>query len=592
MASMIYHRFLFRYLELVLLRRQTLGKTALQVATKLRGRPFLKFEGRVVSFEQFNADSNLRAHVFHTASIRKGDVVALLMENRPEYLSSVTALAKLGAVTAAINTNLQSESLVHCIRNSNAKKILVGAECFSSIRDILPQIDLDLSDIYVDTHWEDQDSSSQDFSQTHNLNELVKTSSAKEPPVVALHSDDDLFYIYTSGTTGLPKAAKVTHYRWYTAFLGAGLFSLQLKPTDILFCPLPLYHSNGLLVAFASALGSGSTLALTRRFSASRFWDQIQESKATCFIYIGELLRYLVNQPTRPNEVTHRLQRIIGNGLRPDIWTAFQERFKIPQILEFYGSTEGNIFTINQDNTPGSVGKVLLKSSDNTAIVEYDTETDTHPKGDDGFLKQCAPSQAGELIGKIKKLTPFQGYTSTEASRQKILTDVFEKGDQYFRSGDLLQRDAQGNFYFVDRIGDTFRWKGENVSTQEVQEVLTQMDAIDLVNVVGVQIPTTDGRAGLAAVVLKPSRTFDPKAFYQHVCKRLPNYAQPTFVRICQELEVTGTFKLKKTDLRKEGYDPRKTFDPLFYRDDANACYAPITEGEVLQNIDEGIIRF
>ena len=588
MADLHYYRFLMKYLKLVLFKRETVGRLATRMARSCGTRPFLLFEDESQTFQQFNEAANRRADVFLRAGFKRGDVVALLMENRPEYLETYVGLAKLGVIIAHLNTHLSGSGLQHCLETSAARAMVVGSECLPALRDVLAKSGLSAEQVYVDTRWPGADASP---AGAHDLNRLLGDASAAEPPRQSLRSDDLLCYIYTSGTTGLPKAAKVTHYRFCTGYLGGGLFALKLNTDDVLLCPLPLYHSSGLLVAFASALGTGARFVILREFSASRFWQQVRSYRATCFIYIGELLRYLVNQPPHPEDGKHQLTQVVGNGLRPDIWPAFKERFAIPHIREFYGATEGNIFTVNLTDAPGSIGTVLLKSSDNTALARYDTETEDHIRGADGFILRSAPGEAGEILGEVKKLTPFQGYTNKQASNKKLLRDVFKKGDCYFRSGDLLKQDAAGHYYFVDRLGDTFRWKGENVSTQEVQEVLSQHPDFAMVNVVGVHIPNTDGRAGLAAVVLAEGRQLDAEGCFALVHSRLPAYAQPAFIRITENMEVTGTFKLKKVDLQTQGFDPAQVQDQVYYRDDANRRFSLLDE-QALARIKEGALRF
>jgi fatty-acyl-CoA synthase len=308
-------------------------------------------------------------------------------------------------------------------------------------------------------------------------------------------------------------------------------------------------------------------------------------------IYIGELLRYLVNQAPVPEERGHRMQRILGNGLRPDIWPAFRERFDVEHIREFYASTEGNAVTLNLDDVPGSVGKAVLAFADNTVLVRYDVEADDYLRDAKGFCLRCGPGEVGEMLGKVKVTTPFYGYTSEEDTRKKILRDVFAKGDAYFRTGDLVRKDAEGFYYFVDRIGDTYRWKGENVATQEVQEMLGSFAGTNLVSVYGVRIPGADGRVGMAAILMKAGLGFDPQAFYRHAVERLAPFAVPAFVRLVEEMDITGTFKLRKTELQAQGFDPAYGQKGLFWLDRERETYAPL-EAETFRRIQAGEVRF
>jgi fatty-acyl-CoA synthase len=331
-----------------------------------------------------------------------------------------------------------------------------------------------------------------------------------------------------------------------------------------------------------AVLASGAALALRRRFSASSFWDDVREFDATHFQYIGEFCRYLLNQPPRPNDREHRIRAIIGNGLRADVWTPFQQRFGIPRVIEFYGATEGNVPIVNFENKVGSVGRYPFKALSNARLVRYDVEADEPVRDGRGLCVECKESEIGELVGRIPERDDdprgrFEGYTSKEATDRKILRDVFKPGDAWFRTGDLLRQDAQGFFYFVDRIGDTFRWKGENVSTQEVAEALSSLTELAMANVYGVRVEGHDGRAGMAALLLAPDETFDGARFYAHVDAVLPRYAAPLFVRLLSEVEMTGTLKLRKVNLQEEGFDPARVSDPLYFRDDAARAYVPLT---------------
>ncbi|HXZ85813.1 MAG TPA: AMP-binding protein, partial [Myxococcota bacterium] len=390
---------------------------------------------------------------------------------------------------------------------------------------------------------------------------------------------DDLFYIYTSGTTGLPKAARFSHLKFITAGTAARLVGFDQN--GVMYCALPLYHSAGGCMAVGAALLSGGTLALRRRFSAREFWGDVRRQRATSFQYIGEFCRYLLNQPPDAQDGQHELQFCIGNGLRPDIWEEFRDRFRLPRIVEFYGATEGNVSLVNLDNKLGSVGRIPTRLLMDARLVRYDVERDEHPRDAQGRLIECKPDEVGELIGGLPRRAGdnrgrFEGYTSREATERKILRNAFESGDAFFRTGDLLRRDAQGYFYFVDRIGDTFRWKGENVSTQEVAEALVHFPGVEMANVYGVAVPGADGRAGMVALVLGPQAEFDPRAFYAHAVTALPAYATPVFVRLQHEAELTGTFKLRKVELQHDGYDPARVRDPLYVRDDGARCYVPL----------------
>jgi fatty-acyl-CoA synthase len=542
-------------------------------------RPAVLYQDRRLSYGELDAMANRAAHWAADMGLRSGDVVALLMENRPEYIATWLGLAKLGVTTALINTNLSGRGLRHALATSAAHHLVVGSECLDRLQTTASDLERPLQ-VWVDDD-PDAPASGEPPAGAHALGDALADQSEK-PPSAEARSDvvagDDLFYIYTSGTTGLPKAARFSHLR----FLGTGslcAFALKLRPGDVHYCALPLYHSAGGVMLVSAAFDAGATIAVRRRFSASRFWDDIRKYEATHFQYIGEFCRYLMNQPARPDDRDHDVHTIIGNGLRPDIWEAFRDRFGIYNIREFYGATEGNTAIMNFENKVGSVGRYPFSAVSNARLIRYDVGSDEHPRNDEGFCFVCGADEPGEMIGKISEsaVGRFEGYTSKEATDKKILCDVFEKGDAWFRTGDLLRQDADDFYYFVDRIGDTFRWKGENVSTQEVAELVSSFPGLEMVNVYGVEVPGADGRAGMAALLMSDGSEFDGAAFFAHVAENLPRYAAPIFARILAEQEMTGTFKIRKVDLVREGFDPGAISDPLYVRDEKAAAYVPVT---------------
>jgi len=542
-----------------------------------RGRhPFVIFEGRTVTYDEYNRAANRVAHWALAHGIGRGERVALLMQNRPEFLEIWAGLAKVGATSALINTNLGGRALEHAIATADAKHVIAGSECLPAIAS------LEGSPAWQLWVAPDGPMSVELPPGARDLSAELSTRPSANPPAsvrAASIAGDDLFYIYTSGTTGLPKAARFSHLKFLSTGTAARLGGFAAS--DVMYCALPLYHSAGGAMAVGCVLLSGATLALRRKFSAREFWSDLRATRATTFQYIGEFCRYLLNQPPDPRDGEHQLRFCIGNGLRPDIWEPFRDRFRIPRIVEFYGATEGNVAMLNLDNKVGSVGRIPSKLLMDARLVRYDVERDEHLRDAKGRLVECTPGEVGELIGALPRRAGdnrgrFEGYTSKEATERKILRDAFEDGDSFFRTGDLLKQDAQGYFYFVDRIGDTFRWKGENVSTQEVAEAVSAYPGVEVANVYGVEVPGGDGRAGMAAVVLADRAGFDGKAFYEHVVSALPSYAVPVFLRLQQEAEVTGTFKLRKVELQREGWDPSRLHDPLFVRDDAARAYVPL----------------
>ena len=391
--------------------------------------------------------------------------------------------------------------------------------------------------------------------------------------------DGRALLIYTSGTTGLPKAANVSHRRilnWGGWF--AGLTDASVD--DRLYNCLPLHHSVGGIVAPCSMLRAGGSVVIAEKFSVGNFWDDIVCFDCTIFQYIGELCRYLLKAPASELETAHGLRLAVGNGLRGDIWEAFAGRFAIPRILEFYAATEGNFSLFNVEGKPGAIGRIppLLAHRFPASIVTVDADSGSPIRGDDGLCIACAPGEVGEAVGRIGTADQgggaFEGYTDRAETEKKILRDVFADGDAWFRTGDLMLRDEQGYFHFVDRVGDTFRWKGENVATSEVNEAIRDCPGVLDASTYGVAVPGADGRAGMAALVV--DQGFDFGIFAEHLSRRLPVYALPVFVRFCRALDATDTFKQKKQRLIREGFDPSVTGDPLFLRDPAAGDYRPI----------------
>ena len=560
----------------------TVGDLVEERAAAYPERTFLFFEERRISYGEVNAAANRVAHWAHGCGLRVGDRVALLMQNRPEYLFAWAGLAKLGVVVPLINPNLRGDTLRHVLEGADTQWLIVGEECLENLATVGGESG-PIGGVFV---WPEHGAAASaegsaglqpltpllDAMPTHNPDRSVRNG---------LVAGNDLFYIFTSGTTGYPKPARFSHMRFIA--IGDGMSAIAgFGPADVIYCPIPLYHGAGGVVVPSSALHVGAAMALRRRFSASAFWDDCRRFGATGFQYVGEMCQFLLSQPPRPTDRAHRVRVMIGTGLRPDLWRPFQERFGVAHVIESHGSTEGNTSLINLDNKPGSVGRIPFKKLHNGRLIRYDIETDTHPRNAEGFCIECTPDEIGEFIGRIRAakdtgVRRFEGYTSEAETERKILRNVFETGDAWFRSGDLLRRDADDYFYFVDRIGDTFRWKSENVSTQEVAAILNTFPGVEIANVYGVEVPGEAGRAGMVALVLQDGVRFDGNAFYAFTEQHLPRYAAPLFVRLPKEADVTGTFKLRKVDLKREGYDPRRVKDPLYVRDDHARAYVPLT---------------
>ena len=547
--------------------------------SSIANHPFLLYGDQRISYAEGNALINRHANAYKALGIGKGDVVALLLDNRPAFLWHFLACGKLGAVASLINSHNTGEPLLHSLRVCKPKLIIVGSEhavAFEHVRRQLEPGVLIYSDVDPERAME---------GELPIWGQQLAAAADTDPPETATHTLGDLAaFVYTSGTTGLPKAALVRHIRLYSLGQALGGLGWGLRHGEVVYNCLPLYHTNGIGVCTCSVISYGATMALARKFSASRFWDDVRRYDAIGFIYIGELCRYLMNQPERADDNRHKVRAIVGNGLRADIWPRMQERFGIASVREFYGSTEGNIGTLNFDGTVGSVGRLLWGG----VLARWDDTADDFVRGPDGFLVKCKPGEAGVLLGHITQRARFDGYEDSSATAKKVIHDAFKKGDAYFNTGDLLRMDSGRRLYFVDRMGDTFRWKGENVSTFQVQEQLSSWPAAAEINAYGVQIPGTEGRAGMVAVVLRGE--FDGDSFRKYVDEMLPDYARPLFVRVRDRMETTGTFKLKKAELASEGFDPRKVEDPIYFRDSSKNTYVRLTP-EVYEQLVAGKLR-
>ncbi|MGB6085416.1 long-chain-acyl-CoA synthetase, partial [Parvibaculum sp.] len=521
------------------------------------------FEDRAITYRQFNEEANKYARWVQAQGMGRGDVIALMMENRPEYLIAWLGIIKVGATAALINTNLTGGPLAHCLNISNADHLILGAELAENYSTAADQLARTM------TVW----ATGGKVQGAHDLDAVLSSLPGDALPAdirkdVTL--DDDALFIYTSGTTGNPKAARIPHIR-LASMMGAFAAGANSTEKDRVYVVLPLYHSAGGVCAVGMALTVGGAVILRRKFSATQFWDDVHKYKATLFQYIGELCRYLLNTEKHPKERKHKLRMVVGNGLRPEIWKPFQKRFRIPHILEFYGATEGNVALMNFDGTEGAIGRIpgWAKAKFNVELVKFDIEKEQPVRGADGFCIRADVGEAGEALGRIsddpdQPTGRFDGYAKKEETEKKILRDVFEKGDAWFRTGDLLRQDKRGYFYFVDRIGDTFRWKGENVATSEVSEAISVFPGVKEANVYGVHVPGTDGRAGMASIVAE-NGSLDLDKFRTQMYKELPDYAVPVFLRIQPEMEVTGTFKHRKVELVKEGFDPSTISEPLYF---------------------------
>ncbi|XP_038072182.1 very long-chain acyl-CoA synthetase-like [Patiria miniata] len=557
---------------------------------------FVLYKDEVHTYGDLDRQANQLAHfVQRGAMAAPMDTVAIFMLNEPNYIVSWLAFNKLGLRLALLNIHLRGDVLLHCIKACNLKMIACGNDkrLIKALEDLMPDLQALGVKVWVLGKNFDHDLP---FGMLHidvkALNERsdpIPRSVRDQQPI-----DDDALYVFTSGTSGLPKPAKNPHSRQ----LGASYIqaSFGLDSEDVVYTTLPMYHSAALAIGFFNVVRVGGTIALSD-FSARRFWDDVRRYRATVIQYIGETCRYLMAQPPRIDDGKYspKLRYAIGNGLRPDIWEAFQRRFNIGHIAEFYGATEATFSTFNMDGKVGSVGRyhgIFRALTDIVVIVQCHVQTAQPLRGPDGLCILTPPGETGLMLFRLTDKLIFHGYLAKKSDQEKkIVRNVKKNGDRFFNTGDLMIHDKDGYLYFMDRLGDTFRWKGENVATTEVTHVLNLYPGIQETNVYGVEVPGQDGKAGMASIVFKTSqRPFDPNAFYDHVVRSLPLYACPKFLRIMSEMQITGTFKHKKTDLAREGFDPNVISDPLFFMDTDKKTYAPL-DNDVMRKIIIGKAR-
>lgn len=548
-----------------------------QTTARFPDRTAVIFEGQTRTWRELNAEANRYASALRARGLARGDAVSVVMENRIEFLSTLIALNKLGVIAALINTNLTGKPLIHCMKITRSRMCIFGAERTESISQVHSNPELQgierwlfVADAGSEAcpHW------------AINLGEDAADENSANPPDTGQNTlADTALYIYTSGTTGMPKASVITNRRFLLAAALSYKGGLKCSENDCIYLCLPLYHGTGLFLGVGASFSTGASMFIRRKFSGSNFLSEVREHRTTCFIYIGELCRYLLNVPRQSNDHETPLMSMMGNGLRPDVWHEFKGRFGVKRIAEFYGSSEGNVAFVNMLNKDCTVGMTSIP----VALVRYDVDADEIARDSNGQLIRASAGEPGLLLGRITEHTVFEGYTSAEDTEKKILRNAFEQGDAWFNTGDLMKTVdvgfslGQAHYQFVDRVGDTFRWKSENVSTNEVGEIINGHPQIDFCNVYGVEIPGANGRAGMASLVLNEGvHALDLDSFSNYVNEHLPGYARPVFLRIQRELDTTGTFKLVKGELRKQGYDLDQVGDPLYVLKPRSDRYEPL----------------
>ncbi len=533
--------------------KTSIGKVFQERAARYGDKVFLRFDDEQVTYREANEAVNRYAAVLAARGVGHGDVVGIMQRNSVEPVLLMLAAVKCGAIAGMLNFHQRGDVLKHSLGLLGAKAVVVDTDFVEPITESGADTD---GLVTID-----------------EMKRLAATAPTGNPATTAaVLAKDKAFYIFTSGTTGMPKASVMTHYRWLRALAGFGGLGMRLNSKDTLYCCLPLYHNNALTVALSSVLNAGATLAIGKSFSASKFWDEVIRYDATAFVYIGEICTYLLNQPEKDTDRKHNVRVIGGNGLRPAIWDDFTQRFGIDRVCEFYAASEGNTAFVNFFNLDKTTG--ICPSP--VAFVEYDHDTGEPLRDDKGRVKKVRNGEPGLLLSKVSSFQPFDGYTDDEESEKKLVRGAFKEGDVWFNTGDLMRSQGFGHAAFVDRLGDTFRWKGENVATTEVEAALSIDPTVDECTVYGVEIEGAGGRAGMAAVKLNDGAEFDGKSLAGTLYEKLPGYAVPLFVRVVDELARTSTFKSQKVDLRKQGFDGEEIEDPIY----------------VLAGRDEGYVEF
>ncbi|XP_038072812.1 very long-chain acyl-CoA synthetase-like isoform X1 [Patiria miniata] len=557
-------------------------------------KPFLLYRDDSFTYGEVDGEGNkLARFMMSQGGLGCKDSAAILMLNDPGFIISWLAFSKLGVKTAFLNYNLKGRALLHCIKACKVKAIMCGKEpqLLEELETIMPDIlDLGIKVWVLGEVSERPLSSGMTQVQTWNERSDPIPRSVRD----GITANDVSVYIFTSGTTGFPKPAKLSHYR---SCGGSAVMSMQaeLEPSDIFYVTLPLYHSMAFGMGLMTTIFTGCTIALGT-FSPKTYWDEVRKYRANVILYIGEICRYLLAQPLRPDDGKYEqtIKAAIGLGLRPDIWREFEKRFNVEQIYEMYGATECPFMSVNTEDKVGSVGRHggFLKALSNVLeIVKCDIETAEPIRDANGKCILADPGETGLLVTKVDDLYHFDGYMADKKTNEKkLVRNVKKIGDVYFNSGDLMMADKEGYLYFRDRLGDTFRWKGENVATTEVAEMLSAFPAIAECNVYGVLVPGQEGRAGMAALKLSKDHNFDPKDLHDYITKVLPLYACPKFLRITEEISTTTTFKHKKVELAKEGFDLNVISDPLYFLDADKKTYVPLNN-DVMRRILIGQAR-
>ncbi|OPZ37389.1 MAG: Long-chain-fatty-acid--CoA ligase [Spirochaetes bacterium ADurb.BinA120] len=565
-------------------RKLSWASTLEDIAARYPDNMAVKSPDGMLTYRELNESANRFAHFLISRKICAGDVVTVCMENRPELLVAYCGCGKVGAVCSLINTNQRGDSLIHSFNLNKGRLLFVGEECLEFFDKVKGSVDLKNSELYIVG-----DPAIKRLNAKEDVTKALSGMPAANPPTTSdISMKDRIAYVYTSGTTGgMPKAAVIINKRALSAMFWFGRVVTRIRPHHTVYVPLPFFHTNALTVGWPAALYNGAAVALRRRFSASNFLEDIRNFRVTHFVYVGEVCRYLMAQPDVKGQNRTTLKYVIGNGLRPDIWKAFKKRYGIKKVFEFYGAAEGvGVFT-NFLNFDYSVGTSLTSF----AIVNYDIENDRVARDANGFLTRVKKGEAGLLIMEITEKTPFTGYSDKKKTEEKIIRDAFKKGDSWFNTGDMLIDMGFRHAQFADRLGDTFRWKGENVATMEVEKAIDSFKGVEASAVYGVSLPAGDGRAGMAAIIRQKDAKIDLAGLVGHLRSALPKYAVPLFVRFIEDFQWTATHKINKTGLKSDEFDPSRVGGKVYVLLPDSDEYVEMT-GAIHREIMAGKYRF
>ena len=559
---------------------QSIGTQVEKLAEEMPKKIALYFQDDSWTWRVFNEESNKIANYFNNLGLIPGETIAIMLENSPEYLFLTSGINKIQGITALMNINQRKQALTHAFKLVNPRWIVIDGDCLQSFNEILIDLPYKNEQILVVNN---NENISHDFVELPT--ELKSTSKANPNTTFNSILREIAYYMFTSGTTGLPKAVIMENFKLYTQALYVGIALSKVNPEDNIYIPTPLYHNLGIGIAWSTAFATGATVALRKRFSASQFWKDIQKYGTTFTMYIGEIPRYLLNQLPSEYEKNHTLEKMTGLGLQKDVWERFKSRFKVKHIYEFYGLTEGIRMFSNVNEVPGMVGR---NNQRGLVLAKVNPETGVFFKNEKGYCIRCKPGDIGMALMKVEKTTIFTGYKDRNKTQKRLMHNVFRKNDIYFNTGDMLKLHEDLYVSFADRFGDTFRWKGENVSTLEVEAILNSYESIQTSAVYGVTIPNTEGKACMAAAKLDTSIKFDVEDFSRFVCEVLPGYSIPLFIRICDDLETTSSsFKIRKINLKQEAYNIKSIRDKIMVWDQKLKNYVPFTKVEY-QKIIEG----